>query len=408
MNKLKIILISSLTTLVIVSLIFAYFYYRGENPVNFSKTNSSQQVNVKPAVNKIDIAQNDSTKNAESNTSISSSRQTVLTRTVAKVSPAVVGITVTEIQEYRNPWSFDPYLDQFLRQFYGGDRIIRKEIKGLGSGTIISPDGYILTNDHVAGNAVKIIVTLTDGRHFDAKKIGTDMSSDICLLKIDAQNLPFLKFGDSDKILIGEWVIALGNPFGLFEINERPTVTVGVISAVGMNLGVENNRYYYNMLQTDAAINSGNSGGPLVNSIGEIIGMNTLIFSQSGGNIGLGFAIPANKIKDVIKDLKEFGKVDRDFWTGLSIQTINEGIAKYFNLSNTEGVIVTDVVANSPADKAGIQVADIITEMNGDKINDDETMINMLHTFKSGDILSLKIIRKGKVIFKNLKLEKRK
>ena len=400
MSTFKTIFLSAVTTLFIVSAGFAYFYY---TQVKEDKSgNNNGEIVVQHAANNIVIDSKKDTSNDKTaaNNNLYNSRQTVITKTVAKVSPAVVGITVTEIQKYRDFWSYDP----FFREFFG-DRVYLREVKGLGSGTLISPDGYIITNDHVAGNAVKIIVTLTDGRHFDAKIVGSDITSDVCLLKIDSDNLPYLKFGDSDDILIGEWVIALGNPFGLFELNKKPTVTVGVISSLGMNLGVQKNRYYYDMIQTDAAINTGNSGGPLVNSIGEIIGMNTLIYSGSGGNIGVGFAIPINKVKEIIADLKEYGKVDRNFWTGLSIQTITEGIAKYFNLKNTEGVIVTDIVPDSPADKAGLQVADIILEMNKVKINDDVTMINLLHTFKTNDTVQFKILRKGETLIKTMILE---
>ncbi len=399
MSTFKTIFLSAVTTLFIVSAGFAYFYYTQNKNSGHNQSNS---ITVRNAVNNFvtDTTKDSISNKQKSNDELYNSRETVITKTVAKVSPAVVGITVTEIQKYRDVWSYDP----FFREFFG-DRYYLREVKGLGSGTLISPDGYIITNDHVAGNAVKIIVTLTDGRHFDAKVVGSDITSDICLLKIDSENLPYLKFGDSDDILIGEWVIALGNPFGLFELNKKPTVTVGVVSSLGMNLGVQKNRYYYNMIQTDAAINTGNSGGPLVNSIGEIIGMNTLIYSGSGGNIGVGFAIPINKIKEIIADLKEYGKVDRNFWTGLSIQTITEGIAKYFNLKNIEGVIVTDIVPDSPADKAGLQVADIILEMNKVKINDDVTMINLLHTFKTNDTVHLKILRKGETLNKTMILE---
>ncbi len=395
MKNLKSILISSLVTLLIVSLAFAYYFYKNQKPKENEQVAAAQTVSTKP-----NFQIKDTLSNIERNKKITNSRETIITETVSKVSPAVVGITVTEIQEYRDPFSQDP----FFRQFFG-DRVYKRKIKGLGSGTIISPDGYILTNDHVAGNAVKIIVTMTDGRHFDAKKIGTDMTSDICLLKINAKNLPYVPFGNSDKILIGEWVIALGNPFGLFEINNKPTVTVGVISSVGLNLGVDNNRYYYDMLQTDAAINSGNSGGPLVNSMGQIIGMNTLIYSKTGGNIGLGFAIPVNRIKPIIMELKTKGKVDRNFWTGLSIQTINDGIVKYFKLSNVQGVIITDIAPNSPAEKAGLKVADIITKVDNIKVSDDATLINLMHTKETNEIVTFEIIRKNKTLEKSLKLE---
>jgi len=330
------------------------------------------------------------------NQNITEQRNNAITKTIKNINSTIVGITVTELRQYRDPffsfWGDDPWFKQFF-----GDRSYNREVKNLGSGAIISPDGYVITNDHVAGNAVKIVVTMTNGEHYEAEVVGTDLSSDVCLLKLktDRNDLSYLKFGNSDDIMIGEWVIALGNPFGLFELNDQPTVTVGVISAKGMNLGAVNNRYYVNMLQTDAAINGGNSGGPLVNIFGEIIGMNTLIYTAGGssGNIGLGFAIPANKVLKIVEELKEDGTVNRDFWTGLRIQSIDEGISKYYNLNSTRGVIVTQIIPNSPADNAGLKVGDIITEIDNFKINNDQALIGILQEFRTNDLITLKVLR---------------
>lgn len=392
MNKIKVILISSITTLILVSAVYALL---GEKikPNNYF----SSLINENSASTSFSALK-------QINNDIANERQTIITKTVAQVSPAVVGINVIEIRQYRDWLSADP----FFRQFFG-DRVYNQQVRSLGSGAIISPDGYILTNDHVAGNAAEAIVTLTDGSQYEAKIVGTDHVSDICLLKIDAQNLPYIKLGNSDDIMIGEWVIALGNPFGLFDINDQPTVTVGVISAKGMNLGAANNRYYVDMLQTDAAINSGNSGGPLVNALGELIGMNTLIYTAQGstGNIGVGFAIPVNKIKRIIQELKEKGKVDRDFWTGLSIQTIDPVIAKAYNLKSTRGVIITQVAKNSPAQKAGLQVYDIILGINNFKVNDENTLIGILQEFRANDVIDVKILRDNNYLVKKMKLERK-
>lgn len=392
MKQIKVIFISSITTLFIVSVVLGVLYYSN----SFIKKPSSQVDNEKviPAVQRQAVTD-----------SINKSRQTVITETIKNVSSAVVGINVVEIREYRSPWyNFfrdDPYFRDYFRT--------QQRVQGLGSGYIISPDGYIVTNDHVAGNAVEVIVTMTNGKQYEAEVIGSDMASDICLLKIDANNLPYIKFGRSDDLLIGEWVIALGNPFGLFDINDQPTVTVGVISSTGMNLGQANNRYYVNMIQTDAAINGGNSGGPLVNSVGELIGMNTLIFTAEGsrGNVGVGFAIPVEKIEKIVTELKANGKVDRDFWTGLRIQAVDQGIAKYYNLESARGVIITHVAENSPAEKADLKVGDIILRVDKYKVNDDETLIGILQEFKTGDTLTLTIIRDNKQLTKTMKLEKR-
>ena len=191
------------------------------------------------------------------------SRQNAITRAVAKVSPAVVGINVIAVQQVtvRDPFA-GFFNDPFFKPFFG-DRTYKQEVKELGSGFIISPDGYIVTNDHVAGNATDVTITLSGGKQMKAKVVGSDSYTDICLLKVDGKDLPYVTIGNSDDVIIGEWTIAFGNPFGLFEINDKPTVTVGVISATGMKLGQLENRYYRDMIETDAAINGGNSGGPL-------------------------------------------------------------------------------------------------------------------------------------------------
>jgi serine protease Do len=342
------------------------------------------------------------------NDQITNSRRNILTETVKAVSPAVVGINVIEIQQYRDP--FDSFFeDPFFRQFFGDRGTRSREVKELGSGYIMSSDGYIVTNDHVAGHATEIKVTLTDGDTYDAELIGSDPVSDIALLKIDGRNLPYIEFGDSDNIIIGEWVIALGNPFGLFEINDQPTVTVGVVSATGMNLEPINDRYYMNMIQTDAAINGGNSGGPLVNSMGEIIGMNTLIFTAgTQGNIGLGFAIPINKVKQIVDVLKANGKIDRDFEIGMRIQSIDESIAKYYDLKRTRGVIITKIYPGTPADKADLQVGDIILKIEDFQIINDNTIFGVFYEFRTGQEIDLHIVRDDKEINKTMTLERKR
>ncbi|NWF90007.1 MAG: trypsin-like peptidase domain-containing protein [Ignavibacteriaceae bacterium] len=359
--------------------------------------------------NKFEQSQSSSTYQIKSslNDEITKTRSNIITETVKNVSPAVVGINVTQIRQYHDPFSsfFD---DPFFRQFFGNRGTYSQKVKGLGSGFIISEDGYILTNDHVAGNASEVTITMTNGKHYNAKIVGSDPVTDICLLKIDEDNLPFIQLGNSDDIIIGEWVIALGNPFGLFEINDKPTVTVGVISATGMNLEPINNRYYLNMIQTDAAINGGNSGGPLVNSLGQVVGMNTLIFtggSGSQGNIGLGFAIPINKVKRIIDELKENGKIDRDFDVGLRIQSLDESIANYYNLSDTRGVIVTQVLPRSPAGKSGLEVGDVILQVDEYKINNEQTLIGVFQEFRTGQTISLKILRDNEVLIKKMRLD---
>jgi serine protease Do len=342
------------------------------------------------------------------NDDITRSRSNIITETVKMVSPAIVGINVIEIRQYRDPFSnfFD---DPFFRQFFGNRGNYSQKVKGLGSGYIISPDGYIITNDHVAGNATEITVTMTSGKHYSARIVGTDPVSDICLLKIDAENLPYTRLGNSDDIIIGEWVIAMGNPFGLFELNNKPTVTVGVVSSTGMNLEPINNRYYLNMIQTDAAINGGNSGGPLINSLGEVIGMNTLIYTAGGrdGSIGLGFAIPINKVKNIVDELRTNGKIDRTFNIGMKIQTIDEQIANYYKLQSSRGVIVTQVLPGTPAAKADIRVGDIITMIEDYLITNDQTLIGVFQEFRAGQTISLTIVRDDDILQKKMRLEKK-
>jgi serine protease Do len=346
---------------------------------------------------------------------ITISRHNAITRTVQEVSPAVVGINVIEIREtvYRDPFreffGDDPFFGPFFRDRFG-DRTRRQEVRGLGSGFMISPDGYILTNDHVAGNATEITVTLADGRQYDAELVGSDLVFDIALLKIEEQDLPYIPLGDSHDVITGEWVIALGNPFGLFERGHKPIVTVGVLSAKEMNLSSVNNRVYRGMLQTDAAINSGNSGGPLVNSLGQVIGVNTLIYTGSGyntGNIGVGFAIPVNRVKAIVEDLRTHGKIDRSFWTGIRVQPVDNNFARILGLDRAEGVIINQVFPDSPASKAGLEVGDVIIEVNGERVTSQEVLVDIVNSSRVNEVLQLKIIRDKKEITSQLRLESR-
>ncbi|RMD93259.1 MAG: PDZ domain-containing protein [Calditrichaeota bacterium] len=340
------------------------------------------------------------------NDQINSIRHTAITEAVAKVSNAVCGINVTQIREYvTNPFLDDP----FLRYFFP-DRIYREAVKSLGSGFLISENGFILTNEHVISNATEIMVTLPDGSSKEAKIVGADVTTDIALLKIDGDNYPYIRFGNSDDVIIGEWVIALGNPFGLFEINAKPTVTVGVVSAVDRDFGrLESNRVYQDMIQTDAAINQGNSGGPLVNSLGEVIGMNTFIYTGSKyntGSVGIGFAIPINRIKRVLKELKEYGEVVRTWRSGLEVDNLTPLMLRYFGVKH--GVIVTNVEHDSPAERAGLEVGDIIIEVNGKKISRVQDIWQIIEEsdIHGGDILKLKVYRNGTIFNTNLQLER--
>lgn len=329
---------------------------------------------------------------------ISTSRQNAITRVVARCAKAVVGITVTEVRTYQRPGLYDPFgffqNDPYFRQF-ATPRTYKQEIKELGSGFIISPDGYIVTNDHVAGNAAKITVTMLGGKKYDAKIIGTDHATDVALLKIDEENLPYLSLGNSDDVLVGEWSIAFGNPFGFFESNDHPTVTVGVISNMNVNLQPVDNRSYRGMIQTDAAINHGNSGGPLVDADGEVIGMNATIFSPNDANVGIGFAIPSNRVKSIVEVLKRGGKIDRKFALGFRYQQLDDQVAQYFHLDRNEGLVVTQVATRSAANKADIQPGDIIVEAQGERIRTEDDFESIVLVAKAGDELKLKVYRDG-------------
>jgi serine protease Do len=327
--------------------------------------------------------------------------------TAAKAAmPAVVSIKIEKAIEV-GPMGFggsygfnDPFGlfdDDLLRRFFG-DRLPpqsqgpeKYHEQGQGSGFIISRDGYILTNNHVVGDVDKITVELNDGRKFEnAKLIGTDPDSEVALIKIDGNNFPVLPLGNSDKIEIGDWVIAIGNPFGLSE-----TVTVGVISAVGRsNVHIA---AYEDFIQTDAAINPGNSGGPLINLDGQVIGINTAIFSQSGGYMGIGFAIPVNMARAIEEQLKTIGKVIRGY-LGIYGQDITQDMVELLGLKNSQGVIVANVEAGSPAEKAGIKDHDIILEMNAKKIESYDSFRNDIAILSPGSRIRFLILRDGKTI----------
>jgi len=336
---------------------------------------------------------------------INASRKNAITKSVRKCSPAIVGINVTEIREglYRQR-GFGGMFDFFFGPQYQHRQY---EVAGNGSGFLISSDGYILTNHHVAGNATKIVVTLTDGEKYDAEIIGSDLASDVCLLKIKGnKKFPYLKFANSDKTIVGEWAIAMGNPFGLFDKNAKPVVTVGVVSNIGVsfvNRDGNDFRIYKDMIQTDASISSGNSGGPLLNSKGKVIGMNTVIFTtaqsaQGAGSIGIGFAVPINRVKRVVDLLMKDGKVERNLNIGITVTEINERVARHFYLDSREGVLVHQIDSRSAAAQAGIDVGDIIERVNGRRIVNSDDLLIAIGDAIVGDRLHFDILRGNKKI----------
>jgi serine protease Do len=315
---------------------------------------------------------------------------------VKKVAPGVVKV-VTSTRAQNTSFNGAPNgMEDMLRRFFGDQfegRMQRRNSavprqQGLGSGVVVTKDGYILTNNHVVDGADEVKVTLQDGREFTAKVIGRDPKSDVAVIKIDAKDLPAVQMADSDKVEVGDVVLAVGNPFGIGQ-----TVTTGIVSATGRAgaIGLD----YEDFIQTDAAINPGNSGGALVDSEGRLIGINTAILSRSGGNQGIGFAIPANLAREVMGGLVKDGRVTRGF-LGVRPQDVTPALAKEFKLKDNSGALVGDVTTDSPADKAGIQSGDVITEFNGKKMADSRHLRLAVAGIQPGQTVAVKLLRDGK------------
>ncbi|MEO0125800.1 MAG: trypsin-like peptidase domain-containing protein [candidate division WOR-3 bacterium] len=313
---------------------------------------------------------------SESQKEIANSRRNAIVIAAQKVSPAVVSITVTQIKivssPFYSPFS-DPFWSDFFRDFFP-QRRFKEEIQGLGSGVIISPDGYIVTNAHVVEMATEIKVTLPDKREFSGRIIDLDQEKDLALLKIEGKNLPYAELGNSDDLMIGEWAIALGNPFGMLIQDAKPTVTVGVISALNRTISSERfGRTYENMIQTDAAINPGNSGGPLINANGEVIGINTFIFTHAGGSEGIGFAIPINTVKKFVLEAKEQKPEETpeeiETKLGITVSNINRALKKKYRLTTDQGVVIVRVKPNTIGEAIGLEEGDVIILVNNQKPN---------------------------------------
>ncbi|HEY5569274.1 MAG TPA: DegQ family serine endoprotease [Gammaproteobacteria bacterium] len=314
------------------------------------------------------------------------------------VSPAVVNISVMKVTQTmptsglrRLPPRGESPLDEFFGQFFGSpgapDFQMPREREALGSGFVIGDDGYVATNRHVIESASEVFVTLQSGEKLPATIVGQDQQTDLALLKIDAPaELPTLRFGDSDRARVGDWVLAIGNPFGL-----GGTATAGIISARGRDI---QSGIYDDYLQIDAPINQGNSGGPVFNAAGEVIGINTAIFSPNGGNIGIGFAIPSNQARAVIEELKENGSVSRG-WLGVQIQDLDADLAEGLGLDDTDGALITDVVSGSPAQRAGLVPGDVVMEFDGKPVDSTKTLGRFVAEQDSGSRVSLTVWRDG-------------
>jgi serine protease Do len=325
---------------------------------------------------------------------------------VEAVSPAVVNIMVDKVTEAQ-PSGFSDFqgdsddqprgdprynspFDEFFGRFFGNPgyqfQVPQRRIEGQGSGFLIAEDGYIVTNNHVIDGADKIVVTMQDGKKLDAKLVGADPKTDLALVKVDGSSFPHVAFGDSDHARVGDWVLAIGNPFGL-----GGTANAGIISARGRDI---QSGPYDDYLQIDAPINPGNSGGPVFNTAGEVVGINTAIFSPNGGNVGIGFAIPSNQAKSVIKSLKENGSVERG-WLGVQIQNLDDDLATSLGLGHDKGALVADVM-DGPAKKGGVLAGDVITKFNDQEIDSARTLSRVVAEANPNDTARVTVWRNGK------------
>ncbi|HJX57207.1 MAG TPA: Do family serine endopeptidase [Thiobacillus sp.] len=301
-----------------------------------------------------------------------------------KVIPTVVNVFTQ--QKVRSP--VHPALQDPIFRYFFGDRLDERprEVSNLGSGVIVSPNGYILTNHHVVEAADEIQVALADGRTVPARVVGADPETDLAVLKIEADNLPAITFAQVDSLKVGDWVLAVGNPFGVGQ-----TVTAGIVSALGRtHLGINT---FENFIQTDAAINPGNSGGALVDAAGHLVGVNSAIYSRTGGSQGIGFAIPVSIARQVMEQIIKSGSVTRG-WVGIEVQDMTPELAESFSLKNAEGALIAGVLKGGPADAGGIRPGDILLAVNGNKVSDSATLLNLIAALKPGDVARLTVARK--------------
>ncbi len=358
------------------------------------------------SASRIGISNTDAEQDKSGSQVINDHRSNAITRAVAKAEQAIVSITVTELQR-----GYTRDFDAFFFRFF--ERPIAREVQSIGSGFIISADGLIVTNEHVASKQAKtVVVTLTNGEEYEADLLGADEFADLALLKIKSEktDFPFVEFADSDDVMVGEWAIAMGNPFGLFA-DGQPTVTVGVVSGTNRDFrpDPEEPRVYLDMIQTDAAINRGNSGGPLLNSEGEVIGVNTFIFTggTSGGFVGLGFAIPSDRVQKIIGQLKDSGEVSLDFDPGMEFTQMTNQLVYQYGLPPVAGLFVTSVNKDGPAYQSGIMPGDIITRIGEERVSSEMHAWALMREFEEGDTMVLRLFREGKEYEAEMILRKR-
>ena len=314
-----------------------------------------------------------------------------------KVIPSVVNVFTQ--QKVRTP--SHPALEDPIFRYFFGDRLDPRprEVSNLGSGVIVSPNGYILTNQHVVEAADEIQIALADGQTLPAKVVGADPETDLAVLKIEASNLPAIVFADADSLKVGDWVLAVGNPFGVGQ-----TVTAGIVSALGRtHLGINT---FENFIQTDAAINPGNSGGALVDAAGNLVGVNSAIYSRTGGSQGIGFAIPVSIARQVMEQIIKSGSVTRG-WVGVEVQDMTPELAESFSLKTTEGALIAGVLKGGPADAGGIRPGDILLAVNGKKVSDSASLLNLIAELQPGEAAQLTVARKQQSLDLKIKVGRR-
>lgn len=329
------------------------------------------------------------------------SRNNAIVNATRLIAPCVVGIVVTQIQVVNESIHTNEFLDFFFAPEMAP---MYRQIESIGSGFVIGADGMILTNYHVVQNAAQLYVNFSNGKRLEGKVVGVDERSDLAVVSVSKGEFHQVNFGNSDTSMIGEWVIAIGNPFLNFINDVHPTVTVGVVSALNRNFAPSEGVYYQGMIQTDAAINPGNSGGPLVNALGEVIGINTFIFTGSNnskGSIGIGFAIPINRARRVADELITYGK-RRQVWTGIAVQDLNRSVALSLGTNSTEGVVIVSVQSGSPGEKAGLHNGDIIKQMGNRIIQNHLDIDGFFLDYFVGDKVQMVVSRRGEL--KNVQL----
>lgn len=334
---------------------------------------------------------------------VTSSRRNAIVAATQKVAPAVVSISARQRQAVN-----DPRL-QFWERYFPGQiprQQLYRETQSYGSGVIVSRDGYVITNAHVVGSPLEVQVTLTDGRSFPARVLDSVERFDLAILQIDADNIPVANLANDDDLQIGEWVIAIGSPFGYLLADTQPTVTVGVVSAKNRDIvrQQDSDRYYLGMIQTDAAINPGNSGGPLANTVGDVVGINTFIFSESGGSIGIGFAVPSERVRWVLEEVRAFGHYREVNW-GMTVHRISPQLMRELNLRDPVGFVVGEVVQGSPAWKAGLRTYDILRTLDGRVLDSRDTVTRLWYEAMVGDDVAFTAERDGRAFRGTIELE---